>query len=307
MTEPPPPIDGWINAGLAMPARPGWVTHDGLRLRIREWGDPGQPGVVLVHGSTAHTHWWDHIAPRLATGRHVVAMDLSGHGDSSWRPHGYRIADWAREVLAVATVASSAGPPVAVGHSMGAAVIIRAALEPGHRLSGLIVLDGALKALRDADVARRRQRAEKVSPAFPSQQSVVDGFHTLPPDGSERHLPILVRHIAEHSVRRVDDGWRWKLDRRVFLRDWLTIDDIAPLDVPTLLVAAEHGMLTEERAAAMARRLGGKARTVTVPTAGHHLMLDQPAALTACLATVLAMWQPAVNGHELPTPEHRPQ
>jgi pimeloyl-ACP methyl ester carboxylesterase len=91
-------------------------------------------------------------------------------------------------------------------------------------------------------------------------------------------------------VRRADDGWHWKLDRRIFLRDWLSIDDIRPVDVPTLLVVAEHGMLTTDRAATIARRLGARTRTVVVPSAGHHLMLDQPAALTACLATALALW-----------------
>lgn len=284
------PVERWVAAGLAMPARAGWVTHDGLRLRVREWGSPGEPGLVLVHGSTAHTHWWDHIGPRLADGRHVIAMDLSGHGDSTWRPQGYRIADWAREVLAVVATASAAGPPVLVGHSMGAGVVLRAALEPGCRLSGLILLDGSLKALRDTDIALRRRRAARVPPPFPSRRSVVDGFRTLPPDGSERHLPVLVRHIAENSVRRAEDGWHWKLDRRVFLRDWLALDDLRPVEVPTLMVAAEHGMLTADRAAAIAARLGGTARTVTLPSAGHHLMLDQPAALTACLATALALW-----------------
>jgi len=290
MTDPLAAIESWVEAGLAMTARESWVTHEGVRLRVREWGTPGRPGLLFVHGSTAHGRWWDHIAPRLAAGRHVIAMDLSGHGDSSWRPHGYRIADWAREVVAVARGASSAGPPVVVGHSMGAAVVIRAALEPDFRLSGLILLDGALRSPRETDLARRRRRAERVPPAFPSRGSVVDGFRTLPPDGSERHLPVLVRHIAENSVRRTDDGWRWKLDRQIFLRDWLSLDDIRPVDVPALVVAAEHGMLSEERAAAIARRLGGTARTVTLPSAGHHLMLDQPAALTACLATVLAIW-----------------
>jgi pimeloyl-ACP methyl ester carboxylesterase len=293
MTAPPADdsIERWVEAGLAMTARAGWVTHDGVRLRIREWGSPGLPGLVLVHGSTAHGHWWDHIAPRLADGRHVIAMDLSGHGDSAWRRQGYRIADWAREVLAVVAVVSSAGPPVLVGHSMGAGVVVRAALEPDCRLAGVVLLDSALKPLRDTDRTRRRRRAERVPPPFPSKRSVVDGFRTVPSGGGHRHLPVLVRHIAETSVRRTDVGWTWKMDRRVFLRDGVSLDDVRPIDVPALVVAAEHGMLSGERAAEVVRRLGDRARTVTVPSAGHHLMLDQPAALTACLATALAMWQ----------------
>ena len=40
---------------------------------------------MLVHGGAAHSRWWDHIGPLLADGRLVVAIDLSGHGDSARR------------------------------------------------------------------------------------------------------------------------------------------------------------------------------------------------------------------------------
>ena len=51
---------------------------------------------MLVHGGAAHSRWWDHIAPMLTEGWRVVAVDLSGHGDSDRRDH-YSLDTWARE------------------------------------------------------------------------------------------------------------------------------------------------------------------------------------------------------------------
>ena len=48
----------------------------------------------------AEAHWWDHIAP-LLPGRQVVAIDLSGHGESGNREN-YNARQWAREIVAVA-------------------------------------------------------------------------------------------------------------------------------------------------------------------------------------------------------------
>ena len=73
-----PPPD-WFTEALAAPAADAGVEVAGARISYRTWGRTGRPGVVLVHGTAAHAHWWDHIAPFLA-------------GTSS-RDGGLRVAD----------------------------------------------------------------------------------------------------------------------------------------------------------------------------------------------------------------------
>ena len=58
--------------------------------------------------------WWSFLAPQLASQYHVVAPDLSGHGDSGRREE-YPRELWAREVMAVAADAGIIGAPVLVG------------------------------------------------------------------------------------------------------------------------------------------------------------------------------------------------
>jgi pimeloyl-ACP methyl ester carboxylesterase len=54
----------------------------GVHLHTLRWGDDSLPPLILLHGGGANAHWWDHVAPRLATRFHVVALDFRGHGDS---------------------------------------------------------------------------------------------------------------------------------------------------------------------------------------------------------------------------------
>src|SRR5260370_36800646 len=81
MTSPP----GWFSAALDAPVQVGTTTVDGASIAYRAWGDPDGRSIVLVHGGAAHSRWWDHIAPMLTDGWRVVAVDLSGHGDSDRR------------------------------------------------------------------------------------------------------------------------------------------------------------------------------------------------------------------------------
>ena len=95
----------WFTKALATAPQERRVDVDGTTISYLAWGDPGPRGLVLVHGGGAHAHWWDHIAPLLALDRRVLALDLSGHGDSG-RRDSYTLDAWATEVLAVAADAA---------------------------------------------------------------------------------------------------------------------------------------------------------------------------------------------------------
>ncbi len=130
----------WFVTALSAPAERGTVIVDAAAISYRAWGDRGADGLVLVHGGAAHARWWDHIAPLLAVGRRVVALDLSGHGDSGHRD-AYGLDLWARETLAVAADAGIGGPAIVIGHSMGGAVALRAAGLYSSLLAGAVAID----------------------------------------------------------------------------------------------------------------------------------------------------------------------
>ena len=72
-----------------------FIRVNGLSLHYLEWGEATNPALILLHGGSAHAHWWDHIAPTLARTYRVLALDLRGHGESAWtHPPAYEIADY---------------------------------------------------------------------------------------------------------------------------------------------------------------------------------------------------------------------
>ena len=282
----PPPSDGVLDplarALATLPER-GSVVVDGARIAYRAWGEPGRPGVVLVHGGAAHSGWWDHIGPQLS-GHRVVAPDLSGYGDSGHR-EAYGMPTWAREIAAV-TTAEKLDRPVVVGHSKGGWAAITAGVEHADRFSAVVAIDSPLH-MEPPDEAwlRRRQQPRRV---YSSKEAAVERFVTLP--AQDVVLPAIRQHIAQDSLRAVEGGWTWKFDPKTFSRVQDQGDLLARLDVPFAFFRCGHGLVSEE----MAQELAGLARRrpalVPLADSGHHPMLDHPQSLVAALHTLLALW-----------------
>ncbi|HQV17691.1 MAG TPA: alpha/beta hydrolase, partial [Gordonia sp. (in: high G+C Gram-positive bacteria)] len=78
------PVDApaWFTRALAHKPEHGSTTVDGCEIHYRAWGEVGMPGILLVHGGGANSSWWDHVAPFGAGTHRIVALDMSGHGDS---------------------------------------------------------------------------------------------------------------------------------------------------------------------------------------------------------------------------------
>ncbi len=280
-------IPQWYSAALAQRPELASVDVEGASIRYRAWGSQGSPVVVLVHGGAAHSGWWDHIGPHLATEHRVLALDLSGHGDSG-RRESYDLETWAREVVAVAA-AESADPPVVYGHSMGGFVALTAARDHGHRLRGAVAIDSPVHKISPESSERRDRRADEKPRHYPDRETILARFRTLPED--EMQLDYVMRHLAEGSVTEDDEGWRWKFDPRVFVNSMMEPEDLRGAACEVALLRGERGMATIDITETVRERLGGTVPVTVIPDAGHHIMIDQPVALIAALQTLLGQWR----------------
>jgi pimeloyl-ACP methyl ester carboxylesterase len=289
MTSPPPcdPAQqpAWFTTAIGTPADQGETVVDGATIAYRAWGERGSTGIVLVHGGAAHARWWDHIAPLLASGHRVVALDLSGHGDSG-RRDSYNLDLWAREVLAVADDAGIEAP-IVIGHSMGGFVTLRAASLYGSRMAGAVAIDSPVREITPEERAAREQRAFGPLRVYPTREAAIARFHPIP---DQPALPYVTAHIASTSIRAVAGGWSWKFDPRIFARHQLTPALLTRLDCRVALFRAEHGILSPQMSEVMYDRLGRLAPVIEIPAAGHHVMLDQPLALVTGIRTLLSDW-----------------
>jgi pimeloyl-ACP methyl ester carboxylesterase len=288
-----PAVDApeWFRAALDAPREDDVVDVDGCPVSYLRWGGRDRPGIVLVHGGAAHAHWWDHIAPLLTTECCVVALDLSGHGDSGRRER-YPTSTWAKEVVAVAEHAGIAGPPIVVGHSMGGWVAITAAAEQGDRLDGIVVLDSPVSRRAPEEDAAASGVAFGPLRTYPTLDAALARFRTVPDQPTS--LPYVLDHVARTSLRKADGGWTWKFDPRIFDRPVPTGELLQRVRCRMALFRSEHGLVTPDTGAYMYEQLGRVAPVVEVPLAHHHVMLDQPIPLVTGLRTLLADWEHSV-------------
>ena len=282
----------WFRRALHTPFFDENVTVDGVRIHYLAWGEPGQRGLVFVHGGAAHAHWWTHVAATFSRQYRVVAIDLSGHGDSEHRDT-YSLEQWADEVVAVAGDAGIDGNPVVVGHSMGGFVTIATAALHPERVAGVVVLDSPV-AEPDHEVgAARAKQAFGVTKVYPTAAEALARFRTVPPQAND--LDYVIHHVARRSLHEVPGGWSWKFDHNVFGAFATTIRAVALPYLPQVacrfaLLRAEFGLVTPDIGDSMYEKLGRVAPVVELPETGHHGMLDQPLLVTTAIRTLLADW-----------------
>lgn len=283
----------WFTEALAAPVTERATSLDGIPIAYRMWGGSSERGIVLVHGGGAHSRWWDHIAPLLAAERRVIAIDLSGHGDSGRRER-YSFDAWAREVLAVVADAGLDTPPVVIGHSMGGIVTLRLAAMFGSQIEGAVIVDAPLRDRAPEEQAAQRQRVFRQLRRYPTQEAILARFRPVP---DQPVLGYIADHVAAMSIRQADDGWTWKWDPAVFNSRETPSGPLTKLDCRAALFRAEYGILSAEMSDLVYDRLGRVAPVIEIPVAGHHVMLDQPIALVAALRTLLSDWD-----HSRPEP-----
>jgi magnesium chelatase accessory protein len=174
----------WGREGQEWPHREHsrFVDAAGLRWHVQQWPAPTSStelkninpkdseakntpahSLVLLHGTGASSHSWRGLAPLLAQHFHVLSLDLPGHGFSGPAPgglgadNGASLPGMAHGVAAL-LAAENIQPQYLVGHSAGAAIAIRMALQamqvqqqgrqnkalPDSQIQGVIGLNAAL-------------------------------------------------------------------------------------------------------------------------------------------------------------------
>jgi magnesium chelatase accessory protein len=111
-----------------------------IRWHVQQAGSG--PTLLLLHGTGASTHSWRDLVPLLTPHFTVVAPDLPGHGFTSCARGRSSIGGMS---ASVATLLAALGvcPEYAVGHSAGAVVLCRLALDRRLAASRIIAINGA--------------------------------------------------------------------------------------------------------------------------------------------------------------------
>jgi pimeloyl-ACP methyl ester carboxylesterase len=280
----------WFTDALKDMPRRSTVDVDGAAINVLEWGDRGEPGLILVHGGAAHAEWWSHLAPKFTHRYHVVALDLSGHGESGRRDR-YSHEQWAGEIVSVCEAVGFDQPPVIVGHSLGGLVAIQTAATYGDLLAGAVIVDSPVRRPDPESEEGTRGRAFRSPGVYPDLDDALKHFYLIPPQPDPD--PWVLDHVARNSLKETDDGWTWKFDANLFTHTMIAMNDqLASVQCRVAVLRGEHSVVVpQDTAEYMYELMGRVSPVVTIPEAHHHLILDQPLSFVTALRTLLADWE----------------
>lgn len=284
---------GWFVKAVETPHEEGAISVDGARIHYLQWGGVSdKPGIVLVHGNGAHAHWWTFIAPFLLEHYRVVALDLSGMGDSDHRER-YSPEGFAAEVVGVMDAAGFRSDSIVVGHSFGGFVTLNTGLKYRDRLAGIVLVDSAVRPPDfqwERDPRRSPVRPKRV---YNDYAEALSRFRLMPPQDCNNQY--ILDHIGRHSLMQTEGGWTWKFDDGLFRKmafDTNMSEGLAKIGCRVGVIYGQDSYLfSQEVADYMFKVLDESVPFVAIPEAQHHLFLDQPLAFVAALRTLLAEWR----------------
>jgi pimeloyl-ACP methyl ester carboxylesterase len=261
-------------------------------------GIPGAPRVLALHGWLDNAASFVPLAP-LLTGIELVAPDLPGHGRSVHLPRGtdYSFAGALHHVLDIADALGWERFAL-LGHSMGAGIASLVAAGCPQRIERMVAIEalGALPEAADATVGRLRD-AVAATRALPGKRLRV--FPGLDPairarmQANALSEPV-ARLLVERGTVPVEGGHAWSSDPRLTLPTMVRMTDaqvdalVRGIECPTRVIYASppQPYLPEPERSRRARLLP-RGDLVVVP-GGHHLHMEDPAAVAAAIGGFLA-------------------
>ncbi|HEY7282456.1 MAG TPA: alpha/beta hydrolase [Actinomycetota bacterium] len=137
-------------------------------MHFLEWDGDGAATFVLVHGLGGSALDWKLSGPFLAERGRVLAPDLAGHGRTQRGPTSSSI-EANRALLDDFVAATTDGPVVLAGNSMGGVISILEASEAPDRVGALVLVDTALPSLGEGDPMVAQTFAAYVTPGVGEQ------------------------------------------------------------------------------------------------------------------------------------------
>ena len=252
-------------------------SSDGVHIEYHVYGK-GAPVLVLVHGWSSDSNYWNAQVRELKAQYTVVTVDLAGHGAS-----GRNRTDWTMERFAddvVAAVQALHDPKVIlIGHSMGGPVVIEAARKLQEQTIAVIGVD-TLKSLGSPRQASSAQLAAMEKNFIGATRDMVDKMFTAHAD------PVLKRRIMDDmSMGPPEVGI-------AAIRAMATMDVAAAVQavsVPIVLINSDLGGATDT---ARLKKVAPNIRVVTLKGLGHFLMMEDPKTFNATLQSELKRLTP---------------
>ncbi|MFZ1041227.1 MAG: alpha/beta fold hydrolase [Anaerolineales bacterium] len=243
-------------------------TAAGLYYFAHEANDHSRLPVILIHGAGGNHLSWPPQLRRLPDQR-IFAPDLPAHGKSEGIGR-HTIEDYVQDVLEFMSELKIYSA-ILVGHSMGSAVALSAAIHFPKRVTALGLIGSG---------ARLR-----VAPALLHASSDPSTFASAVQMINNAAFSSQSNRIKELSTQRMMETRSTVLYGDLMACDAFdAMDQLSKLSLPTLIVCGLDDQMTPLGHSEFLREHITGAHLGVVPNAGHMVMLEQPDLVSGLLA-----------------------
>jgi pimeloyl-ACP methyl ester carboxylesterase len=223
--------------------------------------DPEKPTLIFIHGAALINIFWESQVESLAEIANTIAIDLPGHGTSRG-PGKESIPDYARSVMDFIGLIDAPRPVIPCGLSMGGAITQQLLIDYADFFPAGILMNTGSRL--------------KVMPAI---------FEAV-----EKDYGSFVKMLCDTAISKKSDAekLRVKIDActkcqpDVALGDFRACDNfdviekLGLIEVPVLVLAANHDNITPFKYGTFLERNIKNARLVTIEDAGHLSPIEKP-------------------------------
>jgi pimeloyl-ACP methyl ester carboxylesterase len=247
-------------------------------LFVRDEGQ-GRP-VLLLHGVGADHLLWNSVVPLLATEYRVLAPDLRGHGRSPAPPGAHMTFDAMEVDVSSLLEGRGASPVHLVGHSGGAELALRYALDFPDRVRSLVLICGAAytdphtRAIMD----RWFEAYQREGPDAFALRVLKDVYY---PDWIEDHLDFADAVRANATKMNFGPPTEWSQAMRAFDEK----NRLAGVRRPTLIVQAMDDQVIDASHGRILRQSIPGAQIRIFAQTGHMLPIERPKETAEALTT----------------------
>jgi pimeloyl-ACP methyl ester carboxylesterase len=265
-----------------------WQVN-GLNLRGLSWGDKRLPPLLMLHGWLDNAASFSLLAP-LLTDYYVVAVDLTGHGQSDRRSAdaSYQIWDDLPEIIGVLEQLAWSDFDL-LGHSRGAIIATLLASSFPEKIKHLVLLDAiAPQAVPEQEFPEQLRKYLEQKPSLLQAKNRVfsdlkDAVQRREKNGLNEAAAQL---IVERGLTSCDGGMTWTTDRRLYGASAVKLTAgqvqavLKNLTMPALLLLAEGGRMALAKDLKRTRDAAPQLQLEFV-VGGHHFHMESSVASVA--------------------------
>jgi pimeloyl-ACP methyl ester carboxylesterase len=278
--------------------RSGYLMVGGRQVHYLEWGPAAAPTVLAMHGGGQTAYMFEEIGASLAAaGRHVIAPDLPGHGDSTslGGPEMFTRQNLAATIPPLLQEfgigADLRGGPVAIiGASLGGIIGLTLAAADPDLVSAIVLIDVAHRL--EVEGVRRIVNFMQKHESFGTLEEAAEAVAEYVPNRPKSDPQRLRRNLRQ----RPDGRWVWKHNLRSVSPEQVESvdpneileglrDDVGKVTCPVLVLRGSASDVLSADGANEIVELLANARIETVHNAGHLAAGDNSASTVSLVGT----------------------